>query len=304
MKAILICLLLLSSTYCHIFRQPHLTKVKTEELSTNASFETYDHEENPFKNHSLEEIQKLMGAKGLNTESLYTFESSDLSDLPKEFDSRKEWPNCIHKIRNQKHCGSCWAFGATEVLSDRFCIATNQSENIVLSPQDLVECDFTNHGCNGGNLFLAWTYLKFFGVVEDNCKPYVSGDGHVPGCRKQCESKDGDYKKHHSKTIGIVKKTEEGIKKEIQKFGPVEAGFIVYEDFLTYKSGIYEHKSGNMLGGHAIKIVGWGEENGTRYWLCANSWSEEWGENGYFRIKIGEGHMESNVVAGQAHSDI
>lgn len=66
--------------------------------------------------------------------------------------------------------------------------------------------------------------------------------------------------------------------------GPIEASFSVYEDFLTYKSGVYKHTTGSYLGGHAIKVLGWGVEGGEDYWLCANSWNNEWGANGYFKI--------------------
>lgn len=45
-------------------------------------------------------------------------------------------------------------------------------------------------------------------------------------------------------------------------------------------SGVYQHVSGEEVGGHAIRILGWGEENGTPYWLAANSWNTDWGENG------------------------
>lgn len=38
--------------------------------------------------------------------------------------------------------------------------------------------------------------------------------------------------------------------------------------------------SGSAVGGHAIKILGWGEEDGVPYWLCANSWNTDWGDNG------------------------
>ncbi len=61
---------------------------------------------------------------------------------------------------------------------------------------------------------------------------------------------------------------------EIMKNGPVESSFTVYADFPSYKSGVYQHVSGSELGGHAIKILGWGVENNTKYWLVANSWSE------------------------------
>lgn len=45
-------------------------------------------------------------------------------------------------------------------------------------------------------------------------------------------------------------------------------------------SGVYQHVSGSAVGGHAIKVLGWGEENGVPYWLCANSWNTDWGDNG------------------------
>lgn len=55
------------------------------------------------------------------------------------------------------------------------------------------------------------------------------------------------------------------------------------------------------MGGHAIRIIGWGSENGIDYWLVANSWKHSWGESGLFRIRRGydECGIESYVVAGQ-----
>lgn len=65
-------------------------------------------------------------------------------------------------------------------------------------------------------------------------------------------------------------------------------------------SGVYSYKRGELEGGHAIKIIGWGVENGTNYWLCSNSWSRQWGENGMFKILRGknECHIEERVLAG------
>lgn len=50
--------------------------------------------------------------------------------------------------------------------------------------------------------------------------------------------------------------------------------------FSSLASGVYQHVSGSQVGGHAIKILGWGEEAGVPYWLCANSWNTDWGDNG------------------------
>lgn len=78
------------------------------------------------------------------------------------------------------------------------------------------------------------------------------------------------------------------IKSLIQSSGPVETGFTVYSDFFNYRSGIYHHVSGGVQGGHAVKIVGWGVQGSTKYWICANSWGTSWGESGYFKIQEGD----------------
>jgi cathepsin B len=64
------------------------------------------------------------------------------------------------------------------------------------------------------------------------------------------------------------------IQTEIMKGGPLQVGFSVYQDFLSYKSGVYKYTTGGLLGGHAVKIVGWGVDSASKlpYWLVANSW--------------------------------
>jgi cathepsin B len=74
---------------------------------------------------------------------------------------------------------------------------------------------------------------------------------------------------------------------EIATNGSITAAFTVYEDFTTYKSGIYHHVDGENLGGHAIKIIGYGVDGGEKYWLIANSWDYGWGEGGFFRMRRG-----------------
>lgn len=76
--------------------------------------------------------------------------------------------------------------------------------------------------------------------------------------------------------------------------------FTVFEDFLTYKSGIYEHTHGKKVGLHAVKMVGWGVEGKIGYWLIANSWNTDWGDKGFFKIRRGvdECGIEEQGVAG------
>jgi len=223
------------------------------------------------------------------------------------FDSRVQWPDCIHPIRNQLQCGSCWAFSSSEVLSARFCIGSNDAINVILSPQDLVSCDFGNQGCNGGNLDLVWDYLVNTGIVTDACYPYISGNGWSYPCNTTCQN-GAPWQPYLAKTgykVGSefdVKARPNTIAVEIQTNGPVQAGFTVYQDFMSYTSGIYQHLTGSALGGHAVKMVGWGVQNNTDYWIVANSWGTDWGMDGYFWILKGvnECGIEADVWAGLA----
>ena len=81
--------------------------------------------------------------------------------------------------------------------------------------------------------------------------------------------------------------------------GPMMVGLSIYEDFTSYKSGIYHHVTGNMVGGHAIKLLGWGhdEEDGSLFWICQNQWSEQWGEKGFVNVRAGEIGLDSMALA-------
>jgi len=71
--------------------------------------------------------------------------------------------------------------------------------------------------------------------------------------------------------------------------GPISAAYIVFNDFMNYKSGVYHKSVGAIqVGGHAIEVVGWGVEAGDKYWLVKNSWGASWGLDGYFKIGINE----------------
>jgi len=258
-----------------------------------------------FKNMTLAQIKaQFLGAIPDYThhDQLSNHHEIHTNDIPEHFNSSEKWPGCIHPIRDQGHCGSCWAFAASEVLSDRFCIASKGSVNKVLSPQYLVSCNSLNHGCNGGVPYLSWTFLVNDGSVTDSCYPYQSSGGVSPKCKDFTKCADGQPLTHYKAKKGSIATlgNPTAIQNNILQYGPVEAGFSVYEDFMSYKSGIYKHTSGSLLGGHAVKIVGWGKENGTNYWIIANSWNVTWGESGFFRIAWGQCGIDKACVAGQA----
>ena len=77
----------------------------------------------------------------------------------------------------------------------------------------------------------------------------------------------------------------------------METRFNVYSDFMSYKKGVYKHIGGRFEGGHAIKILGYGKEDGLDYWLCANSWGTKWGElGGFFKIAFGTCGIDAHVL--------
>jgi len=79
--------------------------------------------------------------------------------------------------------------------------------------------------------------------------------------------------------------------------GPMMVGLTVYEDLMNYDSGIYEHTTGMAVGGHAIKMIGWGkDESGHLFWICQNQWGEKWGEKGFIRVKAGQIGLDSMVI--------
>jgi len=67
---------------------------------------------------------------------------------------------------------------------------------------------------------------------------------------------------------------------------------------MSYESGIYRHMYGLMVGGHAVKVVGYGQEGKVSFWIVANSWGEDWGEKGFFRIEEGECDFEKQLISG------
>jgi cathepsin B len=150
-------------------------------------------------------------------------------------------------------------------------------------------------------------YLEANGVRTEECMPYQSGDGSEWACpaKDQCSDEgkkqfpEEKFKKYFISDYNTYSQNPETIKQELSDNGPMELSFTVYQDFMTYKKGIYKHVSGSQLGGHAVKLLGYGKdaETGQEYFYCENSWGEKWGDGGYFKIEIGDSNNDKNLVA-------
>jgi cathepsin B len=288
-----------------------------------------------FNNMSRKQAENMMGTV---VDSQWTFKDFEilgdepLRDLPGDFDSRANWPKCegtINHIRDQSNCGSCWAHGTTEAFNDRMCIATDGAFDKLLSVSDTTACcnatKCYSFGCNGGQVGSPWGWFEKFGVVTGGdfddgkyCYDYTMAKCNhhqpkssfpecedikqvEPTCGTSCPSNTkityGDDKTKAKSSYGI--RGVDQIKSDIYTNGPATGAFTVYEDFLTYKSGVYSHQSGDSLGGHAIKVIGWGEDDGVEYWLCVNSWNDTWGDQGTFKIMMGDCGIDGQIHAGE-----
>ncbi|XP_074596308.1 cathepsin B-like [Brevipalpus obovatus] len=240
-----------------------------------------------------------------------------VKNIPDSFDARTQWPECpsIGLIRDESNCGACWAFGAVGAISDRICIASGGKKKVNISAEDLVACANLG-GCNGDFSASAWQYWVKSGIVTGDlyegggCMPYTIEPGHqgepylpAPKCKLFCQ---GGYMKTYAedKQFGVsaysISPDVKAIQSEIMRNGPVEASFQLFLDFTYYRSGVYEGGDKFALRNHAVKLLGWGTEDGIPYWLGANSWNKTWGDKGFFKFRRGTNlcGIEANVYAG------
>jgi hypothetical protein len=130
----------------------------------------------------------------------------------------------------------------------------------------------------------AMEFAKAHGVAEEACFPYQD---HDMDCQQAADRAGRLVKvEAHQEIIDIAARKE-----FLDRTGPVVACLAVYNDFMYYQSGIYEHRAGDLLGYHAVSCIGYDDVNGC--WICKNSWGQNWGEDGFFRIAYGEAEIDT-----------
>ncbi|XP_074596242.1 cathepsin B-like [Brevipalpus obovatus] len=256
--------------------------------------------------------------------------------IPIEFDARTYWPECpsIGLIRDQSKCPTCWAFGATEVMSDRLCIASKGRINVNVSAEDLINCCSKCHieanknvTADKADLLVWYKHWHQEGIVTgglyggNECKPYATPPFSqateclsTQECTKECQA---GYPKSYEedKTYGdipyMIGKSVPQIQSEILQNGPVQAYLDNMYRELDYELGKCSSIGAKVIDilifsqvsffcteppnpyyprGHSVKIIGWGVEKGTDYWLIANSWGTgpiQGQDMGFFKIRRG-----------------
>lgn len=255
----------------------------------------------------------------------------NFNEVPTGFDWRnKSGENFCTSARNQhipQYCGSCWAMSSSSAFADRIRIARNRAfPDYMIAVQTLVHCLCS--GCDGGDASTVYQYMATSGIGPDTCQNYVAkGSGQECSDLHRCEncspssagsdtsastsSASGEnggcyaitdfptfYAKEHGRVEGVA-----AMKAEIYARGPiacyVDANPIYDWGFTSNSSQVFTAGAGHTTIDHVISVVGFGHDahQNVDYWIIRNSWGEYWGQNGYFRLKMGDNQLGIETTA-------
>jgi len=210
--------------------------------------------------------------------------------------------NFLEPVMDQGDCGSCYAASSMRMLTARHKIKLNDTGAVPWSINFPLQCSEYNQGCKGGYGILTSKWSRDVGLLPATCMKYNTAGS----CKLECDLTKITGKRYRADAHRYVgswygNSSVEIIKAELHRGGPLVLGLEPAEDFMFYSEGIYRSTKVNKMAqpnknldeewervDHAVLLVGWGEENGQKYWKVQNSWGPDWGEDGFFRIAMSE----------------
>lgn len=199
--------------------------------------------------------------------------------LPDYFDYRNiNGVDYTTPIKDQSPAPTCESYGLCASLETIMQYQTGE----LFSP-DLSECHLYFYA--GGtieagyvNLVDAANYLIDFGVPDEGCFPDPHRAFDYP-----FESLSGwENRTVKIQEWGWVDHDIESIKEALIEHGPLVICIFFWQDFFSYRGGVYKHRWGSRAGGHVVTIVGY--DDSEECWIVKNSWGTKWGEDGWFRM--------------------
>lgn len=200
------------------------------------------------------------------------------------FDKDENYPNwesIMPEARNQKGCGSCWAFSTLGALEGSYSIKFGKKIN--LSRQDIVDCDTKNYACDGGVTEWALDYLKANGVTYENLYGYNSGFTAERGvCKKDI------------KRLNILQSYKGGSGTSdfnaLLAKGPLKVNMDAgSKEFVFYQSGVINLPCDGV--NHGVVAIGRGKEEGKEYIYIRNSHGKNWGTRGNIKVQVNKSNF-------------
>jgi cathepsin L len=198
-------------------------------------------------------------------------------------------------VRNQRSCGSCWAFGALAAYEGSARIFANAS--VDLSEQHMITCGRDDQHRDAGSCALGgWFSAAFDQLVErggadESAAPYRAHGGR---CDRSIETP------YHAVTWGYVSDKgtvppEADIKQALCRYGPLATSIYVNSSFQAYAGGVFDDDTvGENANNHIITLVGWDDDK--QAYLIRNSWGKGWGEKGYAWVEYGTNNVGKNAA--------
>jgi C1A family cysteine protease len=188
------------------------------------------------------------------------------------------WANIYTtSVKDQGYCGSCWAFSATEQIESDAIRLGLLTTSDTLSPEQIVQCDTMDDGCDGGNTETAFEYVKMAGGIEtEDAYPYTSYYDVTGSCR----SNSTDFLVTVDEYYSLA--DEDAMITHMFSTGPISI-CLDASSWSSYVSGIIT--TCGMDVDHCVQAVGINMDDG--YWIVRNSWGTEWGNEGYIWLEVG-----------------
>ncbi|KAI4382123.1 hypothetical protein MLD38_008124 [Melastoma candidum] len=187
------------------------------------------------------------------------------------------------------NCNSCWSLSAVHAIEGIVQIRTGKLEE--LSAQELMD----SCACNAdgsGDAEDAFKYVQEFGITSEKHYPYRAYKQDCQASNFPAIARISEFEK--------VPPDEKSLMKAVAN-QPVSAAITVPENLTPKVKGIFSMHTYEAPS-HAITIVGYGEENGKKFWRIKNSYGPEWGEEGYFRLGRGVKHLTEGLCHIASHA--
>lgn len=241
---------------------------------------------NELSDKTPDEYRKLLGYKYVpktNYNYLTNIPFNHLSNITSGIDWRTK--GAVTPVKNQGSCGSCWSFSTTGAIEGAHFIKTG--DLVEFSEEELVSCDKTDNGCNGGLMDNAFKWISTNGLCSEQDYPYTSGTGVIDTCKSTC------IPVNNSKVINYidVKPTMIDLQTAVAR-QPISIAIEAdHLSFQLYSKGVYHSDCGTNLD-HGVLLVGYGTLDDLDYWIVKNSWGDTWGDKGYIKI------LKNSIVNG------